>query len=414
VPRLVNLGEDITPLSSRSVAGERENSQRDSNLDVLRAIAALGVVATHARWLAGTVGRSFAEQTLWSGMRMTVYLFFAVSGFLIGRPFLVALLEGGPQPRIGAYAARRVARIVPAYWLALTVLLLLGLQNPGNALSISDHYLLLQSEVPGDPGSLYPIAWTLGVEAAFYLALPLVVVPLSRRLRRPPSHRAVAVAILVLTAASVALNLATYTRVLPTGGAAVVQYALPAQFMFFAPGLLVVVGEHYLGVRGQFLPRLFGTRFVLACLLAAGGWFGGMALFVEATRLPAGLSSVAFALVSALTLVIARSRPPCRSIVGRTWAELGVVSYGLYLWHWIVMREIFRYWGNTGGPFRRGFVGWWGAADLLVVVTVPLAALSWLCIERPAMRYVARRLRTGEPPEPAPSELAVAQGTLGA
>ncbi len=373
--------------------------RRDHNLDVLRAIAALGVLATHSRLLVGVIDTSFVGSTIWSGMRMTVYLFFAVSGFLIGRPFLVALLEGSPPPRLGAYAARRVARIVPAYWVALTELLVLGLAGPGGPLTIVDHYLLFHSEIPGDPGSLYPIAWTLGVEATFYLLLPIAVVRVTRNHRGPLTHRSVAASLLVLGAASAGLNVATLTRVLPTGWEAVVQYALPAQFMFFVPGMLLAVGEHYQRtVRSRPMPRLGPAPLCATVILLIGAWFGCMALFVEATAIPAGISSLGFALVSGLTVAAARCRAPCRSLIARGFTKLGVVSYGLYLWHWIVVRVLFRYFGASGGPFRHGLIGWLCAVGFVLALSIPLATLSWFLVERPSLRFVARRFATRATP----------------
>ena len=53
---------------------------------------------------------------------MTV--FFVLSGFLLYRPFLAADLDGLRPVALRDYARRGVLRIVPAYWLALTVIAL--------------------------------------------------------------------------------------------------------------------------------------------------------------------------------------------------------------------------------------------------------------------------------------------------
>ncbi len=218
-----------------------QGSVRDRNLDVLRALAALGVVATHARYLARPRIDGVFISTLWQGGRLTVFLFFAVSGYLIAGPFLRALLDGTELPELRTYAARRIARIVPAYWVALTVLLVLGLANtppPVTVLGILDHYLLIHSQIPPDPASIYPVAWTLGVEAMFYLLVPLLAVGIRRITRAPVSHVWIIVGIGVLTVGSIALQLATYTRVIPfSGWSTVVQYSLPSQFIFFSPGM---------------------------------------------------------------------------------------------------------------------------------------------------------------------------------
>src|SRR5439155_8306716 len=54
-------------------------------------------------------------------LEVGVAIFFVISGFLLYRPFAASRAAGQPAPRTGPYAWRRVLRIVPAYWLALTV-----------------------------------------------------------------------------------------------------------------------------------------------------------------------------------------------------------------------------------------------------------------------------------------------------
>ena len=52
-------------------------------------------------------------------------MFFALSGYLIARPFVFAFVHGQRLPRIWSYARNRILRIVPAFWAVLTVLLLI-------------------------------------------------------------------------------------------------------------------------------------------------------------------------------------------------------------------------------------------------------------------------------------------------
>ena len=89
--------------------------------DGMRAIAAGSILVTHVAAitsfnLLNPLGAYTAR------LNMGVAFFFVISGFLLYRPFLAARFAGRPPPRIRDYARRRVLRIVPAYWLALTVL----------------------------------------------------------------------------------------------------------------------------------------------------------------------------------------------------------------------------------------------------------------------------------------------------
>ncbi|HVA10440.1 MAG TPA: acyltransferase family protein, partial [Acidimicrobiales bacterium] len=56
-----------------------------------------------------------------SRLDLGVSVFFLISGFLLNRPFALAHLSGRQSPSVGRFWIRRLLRIVPAYWVALTV-----------------------------------------------------------------------------------------------------------------------------------------------------------------------------------------------------------------------------------------------------------------------------------------------------
>src|SRR4051794_38858942 len=93
---------------------------RFRGFDGLRAIAALSVVVYH---LSGADGRLLAHhygRYLWL-LNIGVPLFFIISGFLLYRPFVVARFDGRPRPSTREFLRRRVLRIVPGFWVALTI-----------------------------------------------------------------------------------------------------------------------------------------------------------------------------------------------------------------------------------------------------------------------------------------------------
>ena len=386
-------------------------ARRDTTLDVLRMVAALGVVATHARWLAkAPSGRtaSFADAlhaSLWQGSRTTVYIFFALSGFLIARPYLAALLDGTALPSPRAYALRRVTRIVPAYWIAFTAFLVFGFGVGAHFGGVLDHYLLIHNEIPGDAGTLLPVAWTLGIEASFYLAVPVVAALVRRRTAAPITELRLLAWVAALAAGSVALHLAVFTRPLPTGWGSVVQYTLPAQLLFFVPGIVLAVVEH------RRRPTISRPVLLAGSLAAAAGWVGCMWLFVVPTTIPAGISSIGFALLSGSILCLARWSPEPTSAPGRAAVWVGTISYGLYLWHWLVMRAMYGWWGAAFAGTRT--VSWPLSTAVVFTLTLPVAAASWYFVERPLMRWASARVRpvapvaagAGIPPPPPPPPL---------
>jgi len=89
--------------------------------DSLRAIAALSVLVYHVGLLA-QIDFSSGYGRLLADLNVGVTIFFLISGFLLYRPYVAARHGGSPAPRLADYARRRALRILPAYWLALTVL----------------------------------------------------------------------------------------------------------------------------------------------------------------------------------------------------------------------------------------------------------------------------------------------------
>ena len=89
------------------------------SLDAVRGIAALSVFVYHANHL-----RPLPEflGPLASHGNAGVPLFFALSGFLIYRPFALRAASGRERTAAGRFYVRRFRRIAPAYWFALTVL----------------------------------------------------------------------------------------------------------------------------------------------------------------------------------------------------------------------------------------------------------------------------------------------------
>src|SRR5215210_255846 len=141
--------------------------------DSLRAIAALCIFGTHAyAVLYGGASGPFSSAA--QHLDVGVYIFFAISGFLLYRPFARARLRDEPAPRARAYGWRRLLRIGPAYWVALTVVALWLPLGEVNDLDKAPWLYLFGQSYQWDTaiGGLSQ-AWSLCVEAGFYVFLPL-------------------------------------------------------------------------------------------------------------------------------------------------------------------------------------------------------------------------------------------------
>src|SRR5579872_3386604 len=189
-------------------------------LDALRGTTALLVLASHADLLGGaTPDRALVNLSGFfiHSMALSVDLFFALSGYLVAGPFIRALVEGTPLPELRDYALRRGSRILPAYWVALGVVLVVARPAGVHVWQLPVHFLLLQSLVPGESQMIFFVAWTLGLEMVFYLLLPVVARMVRRLITGAVPVRTVA-AILTGYVVIVALATPLLDHLAATGG----------------------------------------------------------------------------------------------------------------------------------------------------------------------------------------------------
>jgi peptidoglycan/LPS O-acetylase OafA/YrhL len=155
-----------------------QNRERQPGLDLLRALAIIVVVAYHAA-LFGFKLPGRVDRFGWVG----VDLFFVLSGYLIGGQ-LLAPLARGQSIKLGRFFARRVFRIMPAYFVILAIYFLLPSwrEYPDMAQPLWKFLLSVQN-IALHGGTSFSHAWSLAVEDQFYLALPFLLLFLYRRPR---------------------------------------------------------------------------------------------------------------------------------------------------------------------------------------------------------------------------------------
>ena len=343
-------------------------NRRFDAFDALRALAALTIVAHH---LAGPAGVGGAAGAVLARFSAGVAVFFAISGFLLYRPYVVARHGWAPQVPVGVFWLRRLLRIVPGYWLALTVIgLALGWAGAGHPWGL--FYVFGQLYVPSQAFNAIPAAWSVCVEMSFYVCLPAYAWLVARTLRG--SARAELALLGLLALASVAFHQLTAGR-----GEMAVSLMLPASFFLFAVGmglaLLSVTAAHTAGAR-------FVARHGGACWLLAFALLVAMALGTSVGGSSAHPLYAPIALLIVLPAVFEGEGRFARVLRTRTLAWLGLISYGIYLWHqaligWLVGR------GLGGAPLVLA----------TLALTVAVAAASYYAVERPALRRKPRGRR---------------------
>jgi peptidoglycan/LPS O-acetylase OafA/YrhL len=372
------------------VSGAR---RRLSNVDALRAVAALAVLVGHAYALGGRAVPIKAQYwydvpliTLATG----VWLFFAISGYVIGRPFVDALIGGSPLPSPRPYAVRRAARVYPLYWVALGAVIALDGGQGTRAWQYVVHTLLLNNLVPGRQGALFSVAWTLTLEVLFYLAVPLLAMAIRAR-RRVPSASWMATAVLASWALSIA-----FTTVADLQGDGQIglwlRGSLLAMWQMFCPGLLIAIAPHLPAGRLRALLVTLPSRsrvwpFVALAAIIPAALLGAVAPLrfgIPVYQLLVDASRPLFAVGYGLVLAAAIAAPAGRRRIAVT---VGVASYGIYLLHPVIAALLQRIGivparGNTLGAF---------AVDAVVLagLTIAAALISWRWLERPLLRRAA-------------------------
>lgn len=152
-------------------------------LDGVRAIACLSVLFFHVNvaardfhiWSPIHEFGSLVGATAFYG-QSGVVLFFVLSGFLLFLPYAKAMLFGSSWPSLWQFYLRRIFRIVPAYFAALVLLILLFNQQYLQMIHWHEIWLFLtfRQDFPITYQKIDGPFWTLAVEFQFYLLLPLI------------------------------------------------------------------------------------------------------------------------------------------------------------------------------------------------------------------------------------------------
>jgi peptidoglycan/LPS O-acetylase OafA/YrhL len=341
-----------------------------------------------------------------------VPIFFLLSGYLLYRPMLSARVLGTPSTPSAIYALRRFLRIMPAYWLALTVLAIV----PGLAGVFSGnwwvYYGLLQNYPVYTEGAdcaanrflcgIGP-SWTLALEVAFYTVLPFVALAMRWISSRAPRMSWLTVELAALGVSS-AISLAIQ------GGQ---SFSALHLWLFFSPlgrawwfglGMGLAAVSVWLQQRDNLAPTARRVSDYAGVL-----WGVAILLYVLAARFvfeeqpllafPFGIGRFQYLTAYLLAGVIAflvlvpavfwdgRGGPAQRVLANPVLVWLGRISYGIFLWHYPILL----------GLGKAGASTWWPGMTFPVLligtlaITLVCSALSYYLLERPLMRFSHRR-----------------------
>ena len=370
-------------------------------LEGLRAVAAFAVLTTHVAFQTASSTGS-AIHRIWGRMDLSVAVFFALSGFLLWRVHALHARSGAPGTARPArtYLRSRVVRIMPAYLALVAAAFLLVPHNASASASTwVANLTLTQVFVPDSLVEGLTHAWSLSVEMSFYLVLPLLWFSLAGLRGRAARWRIPvisAVAALSLGWALVpwhdlGLPERLNDQILPPAFASwFAAGMILAELVAAPPGRMAALARHRHARWGWW--ALAGVAFVATTVPQ---WFTEGFVhppgpeFAARTALGA---VVAFCLLAPVALAPAGLR--FAGLGSGPMTMLGRWSYGVFLWHVLVLYF----------AFEIAFVPMFSGRMLEVwlvtaVVSTVIAAVSYSLVEEPSRRWLTPRRDPGALPE---------------
>ncbi len=393
---------------ARKVLPPPKGHPRFPLLDSLRALAAISVLLVHVGIFTGGFGPWYKQ--LFAQLDIGVSFFFLLSGFLLYRPMLAARILGLPKQKRTAYARNRFVRIMPAYWVVLTVAAIV----PGFYGAFTGnwwvYYGLLQSLPvytpegtcavnPFDCG--FPPAWSLSVEVLFYISLPFFAAGMAKLVSVFGKRHWISIEVAALTLlAAVSL----YVQGTPpiSDFHQVLFFSPIGRGWWFALGMALAV----VSVWAQQQPE--DPKAIRWIAGHSGLWWlvgGALYIFTTIVILDPGpslafpvidqskylVSVIMFGIIPLLVLLPAIFGSDQATMVRKvlrhpTLVWLGLISCGIFLWHFPVLMALGEIGAYTWVPWFQFPV----VATLTFLLTLVFASASFYLVERPLMTWSRR------------------------
>jgi peptidoglycan/LPS O-acetylase OafA/YrhL len=337
-------------------------------LDGLRAIAALAVVVHH--YPPGPLGIPMDLGA--AGVRM----FFVLSGFLITGILLRARGEGEDRReklrQLGIFYARRSLRIFPLYYATVLGVALMDHRVRANLpwyLSYMTNFAVIRNGQGTLPLGYF---WTLGIEEQFYLVWPTLILFAPRRWLP---------ILLALVTASGPVSRAVLWSL--TGNDYAAVFATPSTLDSL--GLGAILAWLSFSRDRAVYRKIFRVACLvlgLVCFLAAEFW--GPQLGIGA-RLVLSLLGMNLVFAWVVDRAAGGFRGPSGAVLGgRTIGYIGTISYGLYVFHPLVLRlsEV-AITAVSGRPIDLKILPGPVKFPLALALSLVVASASWSWFERP-------------------------------
>jgi peptidoglycan/LPS O-acetylase OafA/YrhL len=392
-------------------------------LDGPRGFACLCVLAVH-------VGGHYSPQTVATYklglLGQGLIFFFALSGFLIFLPMVRKLFAGKPMPNNVSYALHRLLRVFPAYLFiflfANFVMRAVFVENAAVAerhftdnglgvltdpLTLLANLTLVHSYIPSMLQTGINPSWSLSLEFAFYIALPLLtcIAFFLRKRTSIPAQILAMIPVVVMFVVGITGKLYTASRVGPSG-------ITDPKLLDWGPNEIAVLSRSFWSLADNFTYGMLAAVVFVAidngmlkgAIATRMRWWTGIAMIPTAvislkliddnSRWQS--STVAFgSALLILFIIVPLARGEKSALAERAdWAPLsyvGMISLSVYLWHFPVLIMI----GRFGWLADDSVPGMAWNFLVIAVVSIAFGSLTYRFIEKPALTY-ARRFKASK------------------
>jgi peptidoglycan/LPS O-acetylase OafA/YrhL len=381
-------------------------NSRIRGADGFRAIACMMVIYHHVmQRLDPIASPTWVQVIQYMGMRgeVGVSIFFVLSGCLLATPFWNAFIGKTPQPKMRTYFQNRAARILPAYYLILILSTFL-------AVKIIDFEIVWSRIVSGVflvshfhwntffASELDPPLWTITLEIWSYILLPIVLFSIFWKARTVKAA-AIGMGIWIVFLQSLQPLLIKYFMTddygkgWDWGWAGGAKLWLPywnlasffTQFLLGASAALYISHRKSKGTQPSKKYDLLSLAAILvAFVLIQVRLIPGVPDAI--TRQPY-ISPLYAAIVAFALATVPFSTFLANFLEMRFFKRVATLSFGLYLWHYMIMQIWQNKMDDTYYYYGTSNLGRWADSTLIVILlTWVFAEISWRFFESPILR----------------------------
>lgn len=344
--------------------------QRLDYLDSVRGIAAMMVVVYHF------IGWRWPDYTKYHVASMAfngadaVSFFFVLSGFVLSYKYF----RSDRDIKMGNYIYRRVLRLYPAF--IFTVLINYLYWNRASLMA-GDYLPILKDALWHNGQQLwqelamvrlthkfYIPGWTLGVEMALSLLVPLMVYAARQNIK------------MIWWLIPVSIIMGNYFSMFA------LHFALGMLLAYYYPQIKAYDFKQskywkyrYLIGLGVFL--LYSIRHIRR-IFPFGNTYDAIAKYIQIDMFH--YTGIASALI---LLYIINSEKAQKFLTNGLWLFLGKISYSVYLAHWMMVVYVMENWDQLMAYFSNYYVGFGVLLVAVILSTVLLATFMYYCIEKP-------------------------------